>query len=84
VSLTEMPLELALRKEATQRLLQSFYEEQQWDNLMQAAEILNAAWHQQSAIAKWLAKEAADNLAEAYTANRGTTTHNKGVSNGRD
>ena len=75
MSLTEMPLELALRKESIQRLLQSLYEEQEWDSLMQAAEILNAAWHQQSAIAKWLAKEAADNLAEAYTATRGTTTH---------
>jgi len=84
VSLTEMPLELALRKESIQRLLQSFYEEQEWDSLMQAAEILNAAWHQQSAIAKWLAKEAADNLAEAYTATRGTTTHNKGALDGRD
>jgi len=84
VNLTEMPLELALRKESIQRLLQSFYEEQEWDSLMQAAEILNAAWHQQSAIAKWLAKEAADNLAEAYTATRGTTTHNQGVSDGRN
>jgi len=82
VSLTEMPLELALRKESTQRLLQSFYEEQEWDKLMQAAEILNAAWHQQSAIARWLAKEAADNLAEAYVANRGTTTHHKGALDG--
>jgi len=79
-----MPLELALRKESIQRLLQSFYEEQEWDSLMQAAEILNAAWHQQSAIAKWLAKEAADNLAEAYMATRGTTTHNQGVSDGRN
>lgn len=84
MSLTEMPLELALRKESIQRLLQSFYEEQEWDSLMQAAEILNAAWHQQSAIAKWLAKEAADNLAEAYTATRGTTTHNQGALDGRN
>jgi hypothetical protein len=66
----EMPLELALRKESTQRLLQDLYEGRDWDGLFAAAEILNAAWHQQSTISKWLAKEAADNLAESYEANR--------------
>jgi hypothetical protein len=66
----EMPLELALRKESTQRLLQELYEDKDWDGLFAAAEILNAAWHQQSTISKWLAKEAADNLAESYEANR--------------
>lgn len=66
----EMPLELALRKESTQRLLQELYDDKDWDGLLAAAEILNAAWHQQSTISKWLAKEAADNLAESYEANR--------------
>ncbi|MFZ9560629.1 MAG: hypothetical protein ACO27M_12420 [Vulcanococcus sp.] len=66
----EMPLELALRKESTQRLLQELFDEQNWEGLMAAAEVLNAAWHQQSTISKWLAKEAADNLAEAYQATR--------------
>jgi hypothetical protein len=66
----EMPLELALRKESTQRLLQELFDEQNWEGLMAAAEVLNAAWHQQSTISKWLAKEAADNLAEACQATR--------------
>ena len=66
----EMPLELALRKESTQRILQELFDEQNWEGLMAAAEVLNAAWHQQSTISKWLAKEAADNLAEAYQATR--------------
>jgi len=66
----EMSLELALRKESTQRLLQELYDDKDWDGLLAAAEILNAAWHQQSTISKWLAKEAADNLAESYEANR--------------
>lgn len=62
----EMPLELALRKEATQRLLQDLYDEKNLDGLMAAAELLNNVWHAQCAVSKWLAKEAADNLAEAY------------------
>ncbi len=66
----EMPLELALRKESTQRLLDELYDEKNLDGLMAAAELLNAVWHQQATIAKWLAKEAADNLAEAYQATR--------------
>lgn len=66
----EMPLELALRKESTQRLLQELYDAEDWKGLFAAAEILNAAWHQQSTISKWLAKEAADNLAEAYEGHR--------------
>lgn len=67
----EVPLELALRQEATQRLLTELFENRQWDDLLTAAEILNRAWHQQSAISKWLAKEAADNLGEAWQASRG-------------
>ena len=67
----EVPLELALRQEATQRLLTELFENREWENLLTAAEILNQAWHQQSAISKWLAKEAADNLGEAWQASRG-------------
>lgn len=61
-----MPLELALRKESTQRVLQDLYDDQNLDGLMAAAELLNQLWHQQSTIAKWFAKEAADNLGEAW------------------
>jgi len=70
MNILEMPLELALRKESTQRMLDELYDEKNLDGLMAAAELLNAAWHQQATIAKWLAKEAADNLAEAYQATR--------------
>ena len=66
----DIPLEISLRQETTQRLLQELYEGKDWDGLLAAAEILNAAWHQQSAICKWLAKEAADNLGEAWQASR--------------
>jgi len=67
----EIPLELSLRQETTQRLLLDLYEGEDWDGLLAAAEILNAAWHRQSAISKWLAKEAADNLGEAWQASKG-------------
>jgi|GWRWMinimDraft_1066009.scaffolds.fasta_scaffold00968_3 hypothetical protein len=66
----EMPLELALRKEATQRLLQDLYDDKNLDGLMAAAELLNQLWHQQSTAAKWFAKEAGDNLAEAWQAGK--------------
>lgn len=46
----EIPLELSLRQETTQRLLLDLYEGEDWDGLLAAAGILNAAWHQQSAI----------------------------------
>lgn len=66
----EEPLELALRRETMQRLLLELYEEKDWKGLLAAAEIMNTAWHQQAAMAKWFAKEAADNLAEAWQAGR--------------
>lgn len=66
----EVPMELALRQETTQRMLLDLYEQQDWKGLLAAAELLNTAWHQQQAISKWLAKEAADNLAEAWQASR--------------
>ena len=43
----EMPLELALRKESTQRLLQGLYGGRDWDGLFGAAEIWNDARHLQ-------------------------------------
>lgn len=66
----EMPLELALRKESTQRVLQDLYDDENLDGLMAAAELLNQLWHQQSVAAKWFAKEAADNLGEAWQAGK--------------
>jgi len=67
----DIPLEISLRQETTQRLLHDLYKDGDWKGLLAAAEILNAAWHQQSAICKWLAKEAADNLGEAWQASKG-------------
>ena len=66
----EVPMELALRQETMQRMLLDLYEEQDWKGLLAAAELMNAAWHQQAAISKWLAKEAADNLGEAWQASK--------------
>lgn len=70
MNIFEVPLELRLRQEATQRLLTKLFEDQEWEDLLQCAEILNQAWHQQSAVAKWFAKEAADNLGEAWQSGR--------------
>lgn len=71
----EQPLEYQLRQEARQRELLDLYEKEDWDGLLTAAELLNTALSQQLTINKWLALEAADNLAEAYQAHRRATTH---------
>lgn len=69
----EWPLELELKREARQRELLNMYEEQDWQGLLSAAELLNMALTQQLSINKWLAKEAADNLSEAWQAHRRAT-----------
>lgn len=66
----EMPLELSLKKEARHRELLDMYENDDWQSLLAAAELLNEALTTQQAMNKWLAKEAADNLAEAWEAQR--------------
>lgn len=66
----EQPLEYQLRQEARQRELLNLYEEEDWEGLLAAAELLNVALGQQLTINRWLALEAADNLAEAYEAHR--------------
>lgn len=71
----EQPLEYQLRQEARQRELLNLYEEEDWDGLLTAAELLNKALSQQLTINRWLALEAADNLAEAYEAHRRASTH---------
>ena len=58
--------ELKFREEATRRMLQEFYDDNNLDGLMEAATLLNELWHQQTAISRWFAHEAADNLNEAY------------------
>lgn len=58
--------ELKFREEATKRLLQDFYDDRNLDGLMEAALLLNELWHQQAAIAQWMAHEAAENLNDAY------------------
>lgn len=66
----EQPLELALRQEARQRELLQMYEDGEYGDLLAAAELLNVALGQQLTINKWLAKEAADNLGDAWEAHR--------------
>lgn len=70
----EMPLEMALRKEAVTRMLVELYDTGDFSGLMEAARILNEAWFQEQVVTRWLAKEAAENLAEAYEANRFNST----------
>lgn len=62
--------ELQFRQEAVKRTLQELYDDHDLDSLMDAALLLNTMWHQQTAIARWFAKEAADNLGEAWQASR--------------
>ena len=66
----EMPLELDLKAEARHRELLDMYQNQEWGELLAAAELLNEALKVQQAMNKWLAKEAADNLGEAWQAHR--------------
>ena len=70
----EMPLEMALRKEAVTRMLVELYDTEDFLGPMEAARILNEAWFQEQVVTRWLAKEAAENLAEAYEANRFNST----------
>lgn len=62
--------ELEFRQEAIKRTLQELYDDDDLDGLMDAALLLNMLWHQQTAIARWFAKEAAENLGEAWQASR--------------
>ena len=62
--------ELDFRQEATKRLLQELHENDDIEGLMNVALLLNSLWHQQTAIARWFAKEAAENLGEAWEASR--------------
>ena len=66
----EQSLEIELRREARQRELLSLCEDEDWSCLLAAAEILNEALATQQAMTKWLAKEAADNLGEAWQLQR--------------
>lgn len=63
--------ELQFRQEAIKRTLQELHDDEDLDGLMDAALLLNLMWHQQTAIARWFAKEAAENLGEAWQASRG-------------
>jgi hypothetical protein len=72
VNKLEQPLELQLAQEARERELLNMFAEEDWEGLLSAAELLNVALGQQLTINKWLAKEAADNLGEAWDAHRRT------------
>jgi hypothetical protein len=66
----EQSLHSQLAQEARQRELLNLYEEGDMNGLLAAAELLNAALGQQQTISEWLAKEAADNLGEAWQTSR--------------
>lgn len=62
--------ELQFREEATRRVLQELFDDNDLQGLMDAALLLNKLWIQQTAIARWFASEAAENLGEAWDAHR--------------
>jgi len=63
--------ELQFRQEATKRTLIDLFEAGDHEGLLTTAMLLNTLWHQQTAIARWFANEAAENLGEAWQASRG-------------
>jgi hypothetical protein len=62
--------ELQFRQEATKRTLLDLFEAGDHEGLLNTAMLLNTLWHQQTAIARWFAHEAAENLGEAWQASR--------------
>lgn len=62
--------ELQFRQEATKRTLLDLFEAGDHEGLLNTAMLLNTLWHQQTAIARWFANEAAENLGEAWQASR--------------
>ncbi len=61
----EQPPELELRRESVHRCLLELYDDQDWQSLLAHAELLNELWIQQCTVSRWLAHEAAENLAIA-------------------
>ena len=66
----DVSTELQFREESVRRTLQEFFDDDYLAGLMDAALLLNTLWHQQTAIARWFAQEAAENLGEAWEAHR--------------
>lgn len=62
--------ELQFREESVRRTLQELFDDNDLAGMMDAALLLNTLWHQQTAIARWFAHEAAENLGEAWQAHR--------------
>jgi hypothetical protein len=61
----EQPPELELRRESVHRCLLELYDDQDWQSLLAHAELLNELWIHQCTVSRWLAHEAAENLAIA-------------------
>ena len=70
MNLIEQSLELELSEERVQRTLLELYENKDWSGLLATAELLNSAWHCEAMVTNWLAREAADNLGEAWEVHR--------------
>lgn len=62
--------ELQFREESVRRTLQELFDDDDLAGMLDAALLLNSLWHQQTAIARWFAQEAAENLGEAWEAHR--------------
>jgi HEAT repeat protein len=68
----ERSLGSKLNEEQVQRTLLELYQDEDWSGLLATAELLNTAWHQESMVKQWLAREATDNLTQRWQ----TTTSN--------
>lgn len=64
----DQSLEQKLAQETREREIGHLYEKKDWEGLMTMALLLNVAFSQQLTINKWLAREAAENLGEAWDA----------------
>lgn len=72
----EPSLELELSEERVRRQLLELYQDEDWSGLLATAELLNTVWHHEVMATRWLAKEAADNLAKGWqTATSTPPTH---------
>jgi hypothetical protein len=70
LSQLEQSLEIELRREARQRELLRMYDDKDWQGLLSAAELLNEQLSRQQAMNKWLVREAADSVGEAWELQR--------------
>ena len=70
MNLVEQTLEAKLAQEARSREIDLLFAGGDYESLLTMAHLLNTAFSQQLTINKWLAREAAENLGEAWDMSR--------------